>query len=229
MVHMPDKIVKFMQFANGLYAMDPNDESSFERTSTKTYQLLNTQEENLKYMSKRQQKRAKLARELHESMGTPTVEDLKAMIRMNLIKNNVVTTDDVNLALKAYGPDVGGIKGKTTRSRPTPVANNLVEIPEELLDIQQDLIVSIDGLTVNSLKFLSTISHDLYYRTAQYVSEPVASVYEKCIDELLAVYKKGGFTISEIHCDNEFRKVMDPLSARQDPPIKIGAGTRATR
>ena len=118
-------------------------------------------------------------------MGTPTVEDLKAMIRMNLIKNNVVTTDDVNLATKAYGPDVGGIKGKTTRSWPTPVANNMVEIPDELLDIQQDLIVSIDGLTVNSLKFLSTISHDLYYRTAQYVADPVASVYEKCMGELL--------------------------------------------
>jgi hypothetical protein len=55
-------------------------------------------------------------------MGTPTVDDLKAMIHMNLIKNNVVTMDDVNLAEKAYGPDVGGIKGKTTRSsRPKPV------------------------------------------------------------------------------------------------------------
>ena len=107
LVHMPDKIVKFKQFANGLYAMDPNDEKSFEMKSKKPYQFMNTQEENLKFMSTRQQKRAKLARELHESMGTPTVEDLKAMIRMNLIKNNVVTTDDVNLATKAYGPDVG--------------------------------------------------------------------------------------------------------------------------
>jgi hypothetical protein len=154
-------------------------------------------------------------------MGTPTVDDLKAMIRMNLIKNNVVTPDDVNLAPQAYGPDVGGIKGKTTRRRPTPVVNNMVEIPDELLDVQQELTVSIDGLTVNSLKFLSTISHDLYYRTAQYVASPVASIYEKCMDELTAVYKRGGFTISEIHCDNEFRKVMDPFSARQNPPIKM--------
>jgi hypothetical protein len=90
------------------------------------------------------------------------------MIWMNLIKNNVVTTDDVHLATEALGPDIGGIKGKTTRSRPTPVQNNMIEIPDELLDVQQDLIVSMDGLTVNSIKFLSTISHDLYYCTAQY-------------------------------------------------------------
>jgi hypothetical protein len=78
-----------------------------------------------------------------------------------------------------------------------------------------------DGLTVNSLKFLSTISHDLYYRTAQYLAKPVASIYEECFDELLGVYKKGGFNITEVHCNNEFCKVMDPLLARQDPPIKM--------
>ncbi len=119
LVHMPDRIVKFKQFSNGLYAMDPSDEKSFKRTK-KPYQFLNTLEENLAFLSPRQQKRAKIARELYEAMGTPTVDDLKAMICMNLIKNNSVTTGDVNPATKAYGPDVGAIKGKTTRSKPTP-------------------------------------------------------------------------------------------------------------
>jgi uncharacterized protein YifE (UPF0438 family) len=41
------------------------------------------------------------------------------------------------------------------------------------------------------------------------------------MDELLALYKRGGFTISEIHCVNKFCKVMDPLSARQDLPITM--------
>ncbi len=87
-----------------------------------------------------------------------------------------------------------------------PVTSNIVEIPDELLEVQQDLTLSMDGLTVNSLKFLSTISHDLYYRTAQYVAKPVASVYESCMDELLALYKRGGFNITAIHCDNDFVK-----------------------
>jgi hypothetical protein len=93
------------------------------------------------------------------------------------IDKSILIQDNVNLATKAFGPDISGIKGKTTRSRPTPVQNSMVEIPDKLLDIQQDLIVSMDGLTVNSIKFLSTISHDLYYRTAHYVSSPVASIY----------------------------------------------------
>jgi hypothetical protein len=57
------------------------------------------------------------------------------MIQMNLIKNNVVTTEDVNLATKAYGPDISGIKGKTTQQKPTTVESNIVEIPDEFLDI----------------------------------------------------------------------------------------------
>jgi hypothetical protein len=154
-------------------------------------------------------------------MGLPTVDDLKAMIRMNLIKNCAVTTEDVNLAQKAYGPDISGIKGKTTRRKPVTVVDNTVEIPEELLEIQQDLKVSMDGMTVNSVKFLTSISHDLYYRTAQYVKDPVASVYKVCMKELVTIYKKGGFNISDIHCDNEFHKAMDPFSASQTPPIKM--------
>jgi hypothetical protein len=41
------------------------------------------------------------------------------------------------------------------------------------------------------------------------------------MDELLAIYKRGGFKITNIHCDNEFRKAMDPFSARQEPTIKM--------
>ena len=104
-------------------------------------------------------KREKQARELYEAIGTTTVDDLKAVIWMNLIKNNVVTTEDVNLSTKAYSPDVGGIKGKNTRSMPKTVVSNIVEIPDELLEAQKDLTLPTDGFTVNSLNFLSTISH----------------------------------------------------------------------
>ena len=51
---------------------------------------------------------------------------------------------------------------KKTRSKPTYVVNNITEIPEELLEIQQDAVLLIDRITINSLDFLSTISHELF-------------------------------------------------------------------
>ena len=136
-------------------------------------------------------------------MGTPTVDDLKLMIRMNLIRNNEVTTNDINFVTRAFGPDIGAVKDKTTRSKPTPVTSNKTEIPRELISVQENVTLSIDGLNVNLLDFLTTISHNIYYRTAQYVQQRTAPVYEKCMEEVDAVYVNGGFQIKEIHCDNE--------------------------
>ena len=138
--------------------MEPNDEIILILTN-KRYQLLNTLEENLNFLTLRQHKQSKQSRELYKSIRTPTVGDLKAVISMNIIKNNLARTDDMNLAKINYGPGVGGITGKTTRIRQMIAVRNIVEIPNELLEVQKALIVSMDGLTVNSLKFLSMISH----------------------------------------------------------------------
>lgn len=52
-----------------------------------------------------------------------------------------------------------------------PVISSIVEIPKELLKLQENITLSMDGLSVNSLKFLTTISHDIMYRIAQYACE----------------------------------------------------------
>ena len=41
------------------------------------------------------------------------------------------------------------------------------------------------------------------------------------MEELMKVYKKGGFIITKIHCDKKICKVKDPFLAKQDPKIKM--------
>jgi hypothetical protein len=56
LVHTPGKIVKFKQWPNGLYAMDPNDKASYKLTGTNEaipHQFLNSQENNLTFLSAR--------------------------------------------------------------------------------------------------------------------------------------------------------------------------------
>jgi hypothetical protein len=225
LVHFPNKVVKFKQMKGGLYAMNPKDPENFGSISSQSH-LIQTLEQNLECLSPHQRARAHKARALYDALGTPTVEDLKAMIRMNLIRNNKVTTKDVNLAVKAFGPDVGNIKGKARRRRPTPVSNNIIEIPDELLEVQRDVVMSMDGMTVpSSLIVLTAISHEIFYRTAQYVQTNTAAIYEKALDEVLRTYKRAQFQVTEIHCDNEFHKLMDPFAAKQDPIIKVNYAT----
>ena len=89
------------------------------------------------------------------------------MIRMNLIRNNEVTTEDVILAENAFRQDTGASKAKSTRTRPKSATNNQIKIPNELINVNQDVTLSIDGMFVNGLQFLTSISHDIYCRTSQ--------------------------------------------------------------
>ena len=128
---------------------------------------MNTVNDNKKFLSDSQQSKAKKARKMIQALGTPTTADLKVIIRMNLIKDWKVNTEDANLAKRVYGSDVGSLKGKSARTKPTPVTSNMIELPEELLNIQEDITLTIKSMQVNDLKFLITVSHDVYYRTTQ--------------------------------------------------------------
>jgi soluble cytochrome b562 len=68
--------------------------------------LLETVDENKKFYTKHQFEQAKQARKLLYSLGYPSINDIKAIIQMNAIKNNPVTTEDVDIAEKIFGPDV---------------------------------------------------------------------------------------------------------------------------
>eukprot|EP00957_Ditylum_brightwellii_P077364 5878570-Ditylum_brightwellii.AAC.1 len=98
------------------------------------------------FLTPRQQEWAKVTRKTLEALGTPSIQDLKAMIQMNLICDNEVTTKGVDPAEQAFGPDLGAIKGKTTRQRPNPINNNRIEIPEELILLHEEVTISINGL-----------------------------------------------------------------------------------
>ena len=102
--------------------------------------------------------KAKQARDLFHALGTPSINDFKAIIRMNTINNNPVTTDDIKIAEKTFGPDIGTLKGKTTRLKPLPVMNDYIEIPKELIRAQRKVTLCMDGMKVNGQSFLTTIS-----------------------------------------------------------------------
>jgi len=73
-----------------------------------------TQRENRVGFTNRQYQRAKRAQALYHIMGAPTLQNYKALLRMNIIKNCPVTTKDVDNAEKIFGPDISTLKGRTT-------------------------------------------------------------------------------------------------------------------
>jgi hypothetical protein len=211
-VHLPHKKVKFERMGMNLYILKPKMGSIKE--SNQPHMFMSTVEENKSFYTQRQFDKAKKARELYHALGTPSLSDFKAILRMNAISNNPVTLDDIKIAEQIFGPDIGQLKGKITRQQPMPVVSDRIEIPQELIVAQKEVTLSMDGMKVNGLAFLTTISHNLYYRTAQWISHQTPAVYKDALAQVLRVYTLAGLRVTTIHCDNEFRPLMEPLSVQ---------------
>jgi hypothetical protein len=57
------------------------------------------------------------------------------------------------------------------------------------------------------------------------VQANTVAVYEVVLDRVIRAYRRAQFQMTEIHCDNEFHKLMDPFAAKQDPIIKVNYTT----
>jgi hypothetical protein len=76
-----------------------------------------------------------------------------------------VTTDDVDIAEKMFGADIGALKGNNTRSRRKPVKDDLVEMPPELLEKHQNLVFCMDIMFVNGMPMMTGIDCIIQFRS----------------------------------------------------------------
>ena len=111
----------------------------YDLSRDQDFSFLQTVTENKFPYSNRQFQRAKLARDVYHSIGNPSMEDFKKIIRINGLKNCPVTIEDINIAKNIFGKDVSTLKGKTTRRKPNIVVNDYVEVPEALKKAQRDI------------------------------------------------------------------------------------------
>ena len=68
-------------------------------------------------------------------VGCRSVEDIKAAIQINLIKNNPVNNESVQWATNICGPDFVQLKAQTNSRRPNTGVDASIDIPDELLEV----------------------------------------------------------------------------------------------
>ena len=97
------------------------------------------------------------------------------------------------MGYKDYGPNIGQLKAHTTRRRPNPIVDTIIDIPYELNEVQKDVTIAMDVLKINSLMFFSIIYLHIYFRTIHYMTNTTARYYQISSNELNSVYKRSGF------------------------------------
>jgi hypothetical protein len=131
---------------------------------------------------------------------------------MNAIKNCPVTTEDVNKAKKIFGTDMSrSLKGKLTRHKSTPVREDSIEIPEELISQNREIDLCIDIMYVNECGFMTTVDQTIRFRSALQIENRAHEEYYRVLDMVLRLYNSTGFHIKTIHCNGEFHAMMDKV------------------
>jgi len=143
----PDMV--FRPHATGLHVLDINDPRSHA-----SYVFVVTVADNMRMFTKRQINGSNLARELQAGLAYPSNGDLKWITQANLLKDSPVGPQDVDVALKIYGPSVALLKGKTVRETASVARQDIVEVPKEIWQLHKRVTLTIDI-------FLSMVSHFL--------------------------------------------------------------------
>ena len=212
-VHVPQGPLKFSITEDNLYALNPDLGPRKDELQATKYHFIQSVRDNKRFYTKRQLARAALARNLLHSLGHPTTRDLKAVLRINTIRNCPVTERDLEIMERVYGPDPATVKGKTTRRKPAPVVSDNIKIPRELVKAQQEVELCIDTMFINGMPYLTSISKRIMYRTAQWVPSREMQDYRSVLENILRIYKRAGLPVKTIFSHNEFCPLLDPMRA----------------
>ena len=214
LIHMPQKIVKFKRSPKGHYfhqAPKKYKTTLDKPMDTKISHMVTTVSENMKGYTLRQCKHAKAARKLYHNMGTPKIKSFKALLRSNIIQNCPVTVEDMTIAAKIYGPDISSLKGKSMRRKPKPVKKDTIEIPKELITKNHDIDLCIDTMFLNECSMLTAIDKTVKFRSLVPMNTKQNKEYYRALDAILRHYNQAGFMIKTIHCDGEYKAMMDQV------------------
>ncbi len=131
--------------------------------------------------TKRQIHGANLVRNLQAGLAFPSNADMKWAIQSNLIKECPVTVKDMGTAIKVWGPSVAMLKGKTVRTTPPVVRQDVIEILKEIWELHKDVTLTIDIFFVNKIPFFTTYSLIICFLLVTHLSNKKALTIFKAL------------------------------------------------
>ena len=96
---------------------------------------------NKEGFSKYQNNKVLVARMIYHMVGAPNLRKFKTMVRQNSIQNFPVTIYYIDMEEKIFCTDLYNLKVTPTMQSPDVVVDNFIEIPRELIENIQELIL----------------------------------------------------------------------------------------
>ena len=107
-------------------------------------------------------------------------------------------------AKRIDSPSFQVLKGKTVRTKPSPVVTDYVAVPHAIIKENRNFTLSLDVLFVNRIPFLTSISRHLKSTTADILHNLTTSQLVQCVANVKALYAKRRFNVSTALMDGVF-------------------------
>lgn len=111
-----------------------------------------------------------------------------------------------------WGPNLGSLKGKTTRREGGHIPNMQQVIPPETLEKCKEVTMAMDIMFVNKLAFLVTISRSLKFGTVECPQTRHLDQVLDAVKRRQELHAKRSFKLFTMHSDLEFDELTTPLT-----------------
>ena len=198
--------IDFQQNKEGLYIYD------LSKRIQPNFTFIQSVKENASFYTKRQYERALETQKFYNTIGNPSLNDFKSIIKMNAIKNCPITLKDIDIAEQIFGKDINTLKGKTVRNKPIPVIQDYIQVPKEIKKIHSNIELCVDIMYIQNIMFLVTISKRIKYTTIDPIPSRRKSDMLNAFDNVFRIYNTAEFQIKMIHADPEFKIFKDDFA-----------------
>ena len=214
LVYKNGREAQFQNLGDGLYKyVNPRDNKNFNNTNEsatsdykqKTVQFVQTVSDNESLMTSKEIERAKLALDLQEYLGWPSVDEFIKIVQRNEAKNININVDDIKRAVHLYGIPSPYLKGRMTRRR--PLRQDQLDflqspLPVELYDKRIELYMDI--FYFGGMKFIIMESSRIKYIEIESISSESMTHIIPIVKKEINKYTARGLEITGVHIDNQF-------------------------
>ena len=121
-------------------------------------------------------------------VGCPSDKDLIKILKASSLPNCPVTPRDVLITNKLFGPDIGTLKGKTTRHGP-PIVDSPVPVDiNSILKYYGEVTLCMDLMYMNKVPLLVTLSRNVKFCMVEAVADWKEAMLLKCIGVVVTLY-----------------------------------------